>query len=1416
MLEGTSGFRFAFHSLLLASLIVATPVIPRDAGEGLGNRQRNRGFPPSETMRFTHLTMDNGLSSNSIQCVLRDRRGFAWIGTLHGLNRYDGIKVRVFHHAIDDPGSLGSDDVRALWEDPSGTLWVATGGGGVNRYNPETEDFTRFLNPHDSSETSNSILAAAQDNEGIFWLGTHHAGLHRFDPRTGQFTTFSNVPDDSLSLSHDMIWKIMVDSRNNVWAATIGGGLNMFNRDDQSFTRYYVKPLDPSWLASNSITGICEDRRGHIWFSTYASGIFELVREGESFLPPVSRFRHDPDDPSSIASDVIDCLHIDRNQSLWFGVAGTGLTRTGSVVRTSDPIPLLVCRHNASDPTGLLGNAVYPIYEDNSGLFWIGSWHEGLNIYDSKGKAFRHYQPGLRDPSLPARMSVTWVSEDRNGTLWIGSWGEGLSAWDRRTDTFKNYKPIPGDPNSLSGKEVLKVYEDRDGFIWVGTYADGLNRLDVKSGRFTRYNNDPRQKGSVSYFTITSILEDRSGALWVGTSNGGLNVLDRERGEFRNINNNPDSLRELGSILYTSILLVDRTGTLWISAKDGGVIAYNRDRDEMVQYKHRATDPRSLSNNEVSCAFEDASGRVWLGTLSGGLNRFDRTNGCFTRYLVSDGLPSSLVASILEDKKGNLWLGTGRGLSRFDPETGTFRNFDADDGLPSNALGRGCMSMTGEMIFGTDDGFFIFHPDSIRDDPEAPPVYITDFYLFGRPVPIGHDSATGRTILPKAITESEGVELTYDDKVFSFEFVALDLRAPRKNRYAYMMQGFDKDWTYVDADRRVATYTNLNPGEYVFRVKGSSSDGIWNEAGASLRVTILPPWWRTGFAYSLYAVLLTGALYGVWRAKVKRLTIRHAYEMSRFEAQKLREVDEVKTRFFTNISHEFRTPLTLISGPAKRILEQTVDEATKADAHLIHRSSTRLKRLVDELLDIARIEAGEMKILARPVNLVAAVNEMARSFNPFAERKRIAFAVSADEDAIVLYADREKLDKILSNILANAFKFTPDGGNVSVRVRRLAPGLRDQVEVSVSDTGIGIPVDKLQKIFDRFYQVDSGQTREHEGTGIGLALTKELVELHRGSIEVESEEGRGSTFRLRFPCGKDHLKPEEVGEDNSVEETGNGAVAAWPASEEELGTGVVPGGGAGSSSLLIIEDNADVRKYVGSILEDRYTILEAKDGQEGLDMAFAHMPDLIISDIMMPKLDGLAMCGRLKTDHRTSHIPVIMLTARATLRDKISGLDTGADEYIMKPFEAAELEARIRNLLEQRKRLQARFRRLGFVQTDAGSLTSVDQKFLEKAKAVLEEHIPDTLFGVEAFAREMSVSRSLLFKKLHALVGEGPAELIRRTRLNHAAKLIGARSGNISEIALEVGFNNPSYFAECFKKEFGVPPSSYRTSSRSS
>ncbi len=797
---------------------------------------------------------------------------------------------------------------------------------------------------------------------------------------------------------------------------------------------------------------------------------------------------------------------------------------------------------------------------------------------------------------------------------------------------------------------------------------------------------------------------------------------------------------------------------------------------------------------------EDKNSNLWIGTYMEGIYIFDKSKGIVVdRFTTEEGLIDNKIASIIMDDTDNMWLTNHSGLTRYNAGKKEFKHYGESEGLVENATDSWYplfKNTDGKIYYCGENGFNFFNPEDIEDDPTPPQVIIKNVSLFNRPdEKIDYD---------EFISELKELSLPYNQNDLSFHYVGLHYGEPLKNRYNYILEGFDENW--IDAgNQRTATYTNLDPGEYMFRVNASNRDGVWNATGASIKIIINPPLWATTWAYLLYIVFALSLIYFLWKLNLRRVRVKHEYEMSKFEAEKLHEVDEIKSRFFTNISHEFRTPLTLILGPIKQMIEKLNEGKMKDDLKLVHRNANKLLVLVNQLLDISKIESGNMKLRTTPQNIIPLLKALVLSFTSYAERKQITLKFNSSEDEIIVYLDREKIEKIFTNLLSNAFKFTPNGGSIRADVVKD----NDQLRVSISDTGIGIPKEKLTKIFDRFYQVDGSHTREQEGTGIGLSLTKELVELHKGRIEVESEEGKGTTFTVNLPFGKDHLRPDEICEKEPE------VVRAMPEIGDDIrktDTSKIVLENLEKDSfplLLIVEDNKDVRYYIKDNLKKDYRILEAVDGEDGWTKSIDQIPDLIVSDVMMPKMDGFKLCEKLKTDERTSHIPVILLTAKAAKSDKLEGYEIGADEYLMKPFEPDELRARIKNLIVQRKRLHEHFRKKGILDTEQSKITPVDKKFLQKVYDIIKKNVADSSFDIESLAKNLGVSRSVLHRKIVSLIGEAPGELIRQVRLKKAAELIEQKFGNLSEIALEVGFNNPAYFSEAFKKQYGMTPSQY-------
>ena len=787
------------------------------------------------------------------------------------------------------------------------------------------------------------------------------------------------------------------------------------------------------------------------------------------------------------------------------------------------------------------------------------------------------------------------------------------------------------------------------------------------------------------------------------------------------------------------------------------------------------------------------------------------------RYSKHDGLAGNTVTSILSDPSGNLWLGTDKGLSKAIMDSGAakilrFRNYDRSDGIIDDDFSffygqNAHQNSKGEMFLAGAKGITIFHPDDIGSRSEAPPLVATGFYLNFKSASYGEPGSP----LTGAISRLKHIDLSHEDNSFAIELAALDFHAPKKNRYAYKLEGFQDDWIYPGNEYR-AVFTQVPPGTYTFRAKAANSDGVWNEKGLTMTIRIFPPWYRSWWAYMIYGILIISLVFSLRHYELNRQQLKLKAGIEREKALRLKELDQLKTRFFTNISHEFRTPLTLIKGPVEKEMEQTNSKSSHKRMKMVMRNVNRLMYLIKQLLDLSALEAKQMKLRASETDLVAFAQGITMGFASWAERKNISLKIYSTVKQLNVCFDRDMMEKILNNLLSNAIKFTNDGGKVEVTIEKCDH--TTSAQITLKDNGMGIPEEKLRNIFDRFYQVDASNTREHEGTGIGLALVKELVELHGGKIYVESRIGHGSTFTITFPLGMDHLQPEQIMasvtesrrvHSSSVEEF-DYIHDIGPETNEE---------GTHSDAkkkplILIVEDHSDFRLFIRDILAEDYRILEAKNGQKGWEKAFDHIPDLIISDVMMPRMTGYELCEKLKNDERTCHIPIILLTAKAALADKMVGLNTGADDYLSKPFDSTELLSRVQNLITQRRNLQTYYQQRILLKTHGMTVTSADETFLQKALEIVELNLENEHFSVEELAKEVNMSRSQLHRKISALTGKSASHFIRSIRLQYAGELLQADAGNITEIAYKVGFSSQSYFTKCFIEQFECSPTEFK------
>ncbi len=1379
----------------------------------------------THSLKFERLSTAQGLSHSTVNCILQDRKGFMWFGTFDGLNRYDGHSFAIYKHNPKDSTSLGASGVWSLCEDSAGVLWIGTENGGLNKFERATETFTRYQNnPADSkSLSSNRVRAIYEDRTGMLWIGTLGGGLNRFDPEQKTFVRYQYDPTNPKSLSDNAVWCIYEDEQKPgvLWIGT-SKGLNRlvvsaaegFDATQAAFTHYRYDATDPNSLSHDMVMAIAADQAGALWVGTNGGGLNKLNREQGTF----TRYQYDADDPMSLSNNAVFAIHKARNGDLWFGTWGGGMN-----FYEQEKKRFIRYQHELDNPNSLSGDYLLPIYEDRLGVLWIGTNGNGVNRLDRGKEAFAHLQYNPHNPHSLSDNSVSAIYESRSGGLWIGTNNGGLNRLDSRRRAVARYQYEANNSRSLSSNMVQAIYEDRSGALWIATLS-GLNKLDHESGTFTRYLHSPANPHSLSDNSVNTLYEDRAGEFWIGTATG-LDKLDRVHGTFKHYKHEPDNPHSLSNN-HIFAVHEDRGGLFWV-ATNRGLNQLDRQQATATRYLHDPQNPNSLSSNRVLTIYESRRGVLWLGTWGGGLNKLVREGEhiTFRHYRESDGLPNDVVYGILEDETGRLWLSTNKGLSRFDPATEKFRNYDMHDGLQGDEYNSGAFfksALSGEMFFGGINGLNVFHPERVKDNEYIPPVTLTGLVRYNK------NDAEGKPIFERGIAEKKEIALSYRDNILTFTFAALSYRNAFKNQYAYQLEDFNENWIELGAKHDV-TFTNLDPGEYTLRVKGSNNDGVWNEAGTSLQIIIAPPWWRTWWAYLFYGFASLAILYFARRYELNRARLKGRLRIEQMKAEKLHEVDQMKSRFFANISHEFRTPLTLILGQIDSVLATITDRQNQSKLEVASRNARRLQRLINQLLDLSKLEAGSMALKATRANVVSFLKNLVASFEHLAEQKGITLTLHSTHDEIMLDYDPEKLEKVFYNLLSNALKFTSEGGTVLVRVEMNntplnAPsrgdyrnssleggqrGVKHFVIVTITDTGIGIAQEHLPHVFDRFYQADS--SHQLEGTGIGLALAKELVELHRGEISVSSEVGKGTAFVVKLPLVA--MSREQWGVSSAVEiEERSLKIEDRAISNEQSQTSNEHAAISNKELILLVEDNADIRAYVREQVQSGYRVIFAADGEEGLAKAQEAIPDLIITDVMMPKMDGYQMSRLLKNDEKTSHIPIIMLTAKAALDDKLAGLETGVDDYLLKPFSAKELLARMRNLIALRRQLRQRFSTATIIKPAEVTATSVDQAFLQRVLAAIEAHVGDEHFGVAELAATVSMSTSQINRKLGALIDQPASQLIRSMRLQRAADLLKQNAGTVAEIAYQTGFSDQAHFARSFKKQFGCAPSEFRGS----
>ena len=1412
---------------------------------------------------INYITVANGLPQNTVQSIEKDHFGFMWFGTDNGLCRFDGYDFDYYNSKKNEEG-LWDDRIVDVISDGSLFLWIIT-PNGLQLFNTLTSKFEK-VKDNALKELFAENISHIKPMGRTVWVATQNKGVYKLNvgEKAEQFSIAKQYFMDGSLPEVSFIEK---DKDNVVYLGT-SEGVYVNNPLTDKFDKLKGLGVDISGVDVQTLFDDGED----LWIGT-PNGLYRYSKRNSATV----QYIHDPSVETTIPHWNITCIGTNGFGDILVGTLG-GLCSYNPQKDSFTYINLFPSSKNSNRDV-----FIRSLYADSLGNVWVGTEKTGLVHLYNYHKQFNALPNEARfKPFNENIVNSIYRSKD---VLWVGTAGDGLLQYNFLKDKIKHFKTGGGIPGSIQSDFITCVFEDNDGQIWVGTWGMGIQKLSsADKNSFTTYNINQ----GLSNDFVSCIYACSNNLMVVGTQ-GGLSVYDKRNDMFIPV---PVKHDVHGKVWQVGCIQEDRDGYLWIGTTNGlyrfkASLIYPQNDQQLVRYDivtfKESNEAGSLPDNYITCLDMDKQGHVWIGTYGKGVAKcVPGQDGSFRfdAFQERDGLANNVVYELLTDKNNNIWISTENGLSKFNPEDETFVSYYHRDGLKNDQYywSAACKAEDGYLYFGGLNGLNFFHPDSIKSYPYKPNTYITKLKVYNSDVMPGEE-LHGKVAIKNSAFYSDSIHLSYKDNVFSFEFSALPYYLSSKIKYAYKLNGVDKDWVFVDADRRVASYTNLDGGEYLFQVRSTDLDGAWMDNITSALVIIKPPMWKTSWFKFVLVILifLIGSGYIRYRSirisqQKKRLEklvkertqeIKEKNELLEINARELqvnntqlahrqeeiekqkeqleqqnteiisqrdqlitlnKEIESIhqkRMEFFTNISHEFRTPLTLIISPIEKMLSETFafsKENVQKTVSYVKRNAERLLLLTNEITTFRKFEAGKMKVVLTNGNVGDFISEIAESFRELAENKSIRYSVSVDYNLEDTWYDQAKLENILFNLISNAIKYTNEEGKVSISVTKIKnEAEQPHLLLNIQDNGIGIKKEYQDKVFERFYRDISGGGNKGYGTGIGLALAKQMVEVLNGSISLDSEENKGSSFKVILPIEKQDFPEHEVQSGISygqvqLKERIDLLVTNEDNKHASTGDGEIDSIGESKTKILVVDDNVDLREFLAESLSDTYAVTTAKDGEEGYGKALEKDYDLVVSDVMMPKVDGLELCKRLKNNIHTSHLPIILLTAKGQEEDFVEGLELGADDYVSKPFNLGILQARINSLIENRKKLRKFYHKaetaVGEIPADIPT-TSLDEEFMGKINQVIESNYTDPAFDIEAFSSKMYVSRSLLYKKLKALTDVSPIEYINIYRLKKSTQLLKSKQYQISEVAFMVGFNDPKYFSRVFKKFFNCSPSAY-------
>ncbi|WP_273277586.1 two-component regulator propeller domain-containing protein [Maribacter polysiphoniae] len=1328
---------------------------------------------------LSKVTPAGGVAYSQVTSIIEDDQGSIWFSTNNGLFSYNSIDIKRYSHLQNDPTTIPTNRINTLYKDKYGKMWIAT-ENGLSAYDPKKDNFTRYaVKDQFDNPIGNDIISFFQDHKETYWF-SDKKGFGTITPETGR-ASYKTVNDKTNSVRF-----LTIDEKGAVWVFYDDGEIYYLIEGSNTF-QFFSKGLE------NPIRSVLIDQ-GDVWIGYESRGLLCLDITGKT----KHHFYSLNDDDLELPSNQVRSLIKDENNQIW------AATYNGIAIIEDLKVKSIINQQMYSE---LPNHSIWSLYKDSHQNIWIGTWMGGLAFHSSYNNSFIHYNQSTSEKSLSNNNIISCFTQVPNKPeILIGTDDGGVNTFNPETNLFTT-KPI-----YYKGKEIKNIKSltyDKFGTLWVGTYRNGI--LFQEKNKTTFKQLDPP---FTTGFQVLDILPTDEG-IWVSDYPMGVYFYDFESEQFTRHQHNPLDIKTISNNNVRHIIQ-DKTGIIWF-ATENGLNYLKKGTSHFIHSFYQKNNPKSIAANYIYSLLEDHQGFIWIGTNGQGLDKYNPKTDTAEHFTVKEGLPGNEIFSILQDHDQNLWLTTENGLCKFNPKTNEIRSFISNKGIQDNHFHpiAALALSNNELYFGGSNGLIRFLPHMIKTNPIPPVTTITRFFINNDEVL--PDSAN--TVLKDIISNS--IELKYNQNSISFQFISNNYINPKNNKFKYRLQGFDDHWSNSDFNGK-ANFTNVPPGNYVFEVKASNNDGLWNESPTQVFIEISPPIWSTWYAYLFYALAILASIYFFKKQVIHRQNLKSEIQMAKIQRESEEQLHQVKLQFFTNISHEFRTPLTLIQGPVNRLLKGGFENGSAAKQLVLIKNNTdRLLRLINQFLDFRRSDHGKLKLSPIHTDIISFSKNVFSCFEEHANHRSFDFNFSSDVPCLKMDFDTDKLDKVLVNMLSNAFKYSSDNSSISLKILNNEKPIidpkwhsysigetveEDFVTISISDSGAGISADKLPQIFERFFRIESN-FNSGTGTGIGLSLSTNYITMHNGQLTVHSLEGRGSVFCICLPkhqLGSFNDKPIETTNSSSFGFTSESS-AQLEGKIRNIDTTANQ-----ESLILIAEDNPELLDFLGESLQNHFRIAKAKNGKEAYDQAHSLFPDLIVSDIMMPEIDGIELCSKIKTDIRTSHIPVLLLTALDTVQDRITGINSGADAYLAKPFNDDLLIVQINSLLNSRKALRESFASIQDEKwEDNIEIHNLDKKLLLKAIKTIEKNMTNPDFTVEDLAKNLFLSRTHLHRKLKSLTDQSATEFIRSIRLKQAIKLMKKGDVNVGEIGYAVGFNSHNYFSKAFKKQYGQSPSEF-------